>query len=52
MGKMNLEEMKDLVLKYVILENNFKIKIPPSNAIIQAFDSINRIVALVKQYIN
>ena len=85
MGKMNLEEMKDLVLNYVIkeflededeeitydtplissgyvdsfsmvsllvfIENKFKIKIPPSKATTEAFDSVNKIVALVNQYI-
>jgi acyl carrier protein len=85
MEKMNLEEMKDLVLKYVIkeymededtemtcdtplissgyvdsfamvsllvfLENKFKIKIPPSRATPEAFDSVNKIIALVNQYL-
>jgi acyl carrier protein len=85
MEKMNIDEMKDLVLKYVkdeyiddddaeitydtplissgyvdsfsmvslliFLERKFAIKIPPSKATPQAFDSINNIVALVKQYI-
>ena len=85
MEKMNQEEMKDLVLKYVIkeyideedteinydtslissgyvdsfsmvsllvfLENKFKIKIPPSKATPEAFDSVNRIIALVNQYL-
>ena len=84
MGNMNIEEMKDLVLKYVIkeyiddedteitydtplissgyidsfsmvsllvfLENKFKIKIPPGKATPEAFDSVNKIVALVNQY--
>lgn len=84
MEKMNVDEMKELVLKYVIdeyiddddaevtfdtplissgyvdsfsmvsllvfLERKFGIKIPPSKATPQAFDSINNIVALVKQY--
>ena len=82
---MNVDEMKELVLKYVIdeyiddddaevtfdtplissgyvdsfsmvsllvfLELKFGIKIPPSKATPQAFDSINNIVALVNQYI-
>ena len=82
---MNLEEMKDLVLNYVIkeymededeeitydtplissgyvdsfsmitllvfLENKFKIKIPPSKATPEAFNSVNNIVALVSQYL-
>ncbi len=85
MEKMNLEEMKDLVLNYVIneylededkeisydtplissgyvdsfsmvsllvfLENKFKIKIPPSKATPEAFDSVNKIIALVNEYI-
>jgi acyl carrier protein/D-alanine--poly(phosphoribitol) ligase subunit 2 len=85
MDKMNLEEMKDIVLKYVIkeyiedeeaevncntplissgyvdsfsmvsllvfLERKFNIKIPPSKATPEAFDSVNKIVALVNQYI-
>ena len=82
---MNIDEMKELVLKYVIkeyiddddvkitcetplissgyvdsfsmvsllvfLENKFKIKIPPSKATPEAFDSVNSIVALVNQYL-
>ena len=85
MEKMNLEEMKDLVLNHVIkeyiedddveitydtplissgyvdsfsmvsllvfIENKFKIKISPSKATPEAFDSVNKIVALVNQYI-
>jgi len=85
MENMNLEEMKDIVLKYVIkeyideedveinyetplissgyvdsfsmvsllvfLENKFKIKIPPSKATPEAFDSVNNIVSLVSQYL-
>ena len=85
MEKMNLEEMKDLVLNYVIkeylededeeitydtplissgyvdsfsmvsllifIENKFKIKIPPSKATPDAFDSVSKIVALANQYI-
>ena len=35
----------------VFLENNFNIKIPPSKATPEAFDTVNRIVALVCQYI-
>ena len=83
---MNINEMKELVLKYVIkeyiddddvkityetplissgyvdsfsmvsllvfLENKFKIKIPPSKATPEAFDSVNNIAALVEQYLN
>jgi len=86
MEENNLNEMKDLVLNYVIkeyiddddatityetplissgyvdsfsmvsllvfLENKFKIKIPPSKATPEAFDSVNNIVALVNQYLN
>ena len=85
MEEMNIDEMKELVLKYVIkeyiddddvkityetplissgyvdsfsmvsllvfLENRFKIKIPPSKATPEAFDSVNSIVALVNQYL-
>jgi acyl carrier protein/D-alanine--poly(phosphoribitol) ligase subunit 2 len=82
---MNTQEMKDLVLNYVIkeylededveitydtplissgyvdsfsmvsllifLENKFKIKIPPSKATPEAFNTVNSIIALVNQYI-
>ena len=82
---MDLEEMKDLVLNYVVkeyiededieitydtplissgyidsfsmvsllvfLENKFNIKIPPSKATPEAFDSVNKIIALADQYI-
>ena len=82
---MDIEEMKDLVLNYVIkeyiedddaiinydtplissgyvdsfsmvsllvfIENNFKIKIPPNKATPEAFDSVNKIIALANQYI-
>lgn len=85
MEKMNLDEMKELILNYVIkeyleeedaeitcdtplisngyvdsfsmvsllvfLEHKFEIKIPSSKATPEAFDSVNRIVALVNQYI-
>lgn len=85
MVKMNLEEIKDFILNYVIkeyvededaeitfdtplisggyvdsfsmvsllvfLENKFKIKIPPNKATPEAFDSVNRIVSLINQYI-
>jgi len=81
---MNIQEMKDLVLAYVIkeymddedvvidfdtplissgyvdsfamvsllvfLENRFKIKIPPAKATPEAFDSVNKIVALVNEF--
>jgi acyl carrier protein len=85
MDEKNLQEMKDLVLNYVIkeyideeeekisydtplissgyidsfsmvsllvfLENKFKIKIPPSKATPEAFDSVNKIVFLINQYL-
>ncbi len=85
MEEININEMKEMVLKYVIkeyiddddveityetplissgyvdsfsmvsllvfLENRFKIKIPPSKATPEAFDSVNSIVALVNQYL-
>ena len=40
-----------MVSLLVFLENRFKIKIPPSKASPEAFDSVNKIVALVSQYI-
>jgi len=86
MEENNLNEMKEMILKYVskeyiddddvtltyetplissgyvdsfsmvsllvFLENKFKIKIPPSKATPEAFDSVNNIVALVNQYLN
>jgi acyl carrier protein len=85
MEKMTLDEMKDIILNYVIkeylededeeitydtplissgyvdsfsmvsllvfIENKFNIKIPPSKATPDAFDSVNRIVALVNEYL-
>ncbi len=84
MEAMNINEMKELILNYVVkeyidddvkitcetplissgyvdsfsmvsllvfLENRFKIKIPPSKATPEAFDSVNSIVALVNQYL-
>lgn len=36
----------------VFLESSFNIKIPPSKATPEAFDSINKIVALVCEYID
>jgi acyl carrier protein len=85
MEKFTIEEMKDIVLQYVIkeyldeedeeitydtplissgyvdsfsmvsllvfVENKFKIKIPPSKATPEAFDSVSKIVALANQYI-
>ena len=85
MEEMNINEMKELIMNYVIkeyiddddvkityetplissgyvdsfsmvsllvfLENRFKIKIPPSKATPEAFDSVNSIVALVNQYL-
>jgi len=84
MEKMNIDEIKELILDYVkkeyldeeeieitydtplissgyvdsfsmvsllvFLENRFKIKIPPSKATPEAFDSVNRITDLVNQY--
>ncbi|MBK7732119.1 MAG: hypothetical protein IPI37_05025 [Bacteroidales bacterium] len=84
MEKMDLDEIKELVLNYVkneylddeeidldydtplissgyvdsfsmvsllvFLENKFKIKIPPSKATPEAFDSVNKIIALVDQF--
>ena len=41
-----------MVSLLVFLENKFKIKIPPSKATPEAFDSVNNIVALVDQYLN
>jgi len=41
-----------MVSLLVFLENKFKIKIPPSKATPEAFDSVNKIVALVNQYID
>lgn len=86
MKKMNLDEMKALILDYirkeyldedevdlnedtplissgyidsfsmvsllVFLERKFSIKIPPAKATPEAFDSVNKIVALVNQYVN
>lgn len=40
-----------MVSLLVFLENKFKIKIPPSKATPEAFDSVNKIVALVNEYI-
>jgi acyl carrier protein len=40
-----------MVSLLIFLERKFAIKIPPSKATPQAFDSINNIVALVNQYI-
>ena len=41
-----------MVSLLVFLENKFKIKIPPSKATPEAFDSVNNIVALINQYLN
>ena len=41
-----------MVSLLVFLENKFKIKIPPSKATPETFDSVNNIVALVNQYLN
>jgi acyl carrier protein len=85
MGNVNLVEIKEIILNYVIkeymddedavitydtplissgyvdsfsmvsllvfLENKFKIKISPSKATPEAFDSVNKIVTLVSQYL-
>jgi acyl carrier protein len=40
-----------MVSLLVFLEYKFKIKIPPSKATPEAFDSVNNIVALVNQFI-
>jgi acyl carrier protein len=40
-----------MVSLLVFLENKFKIKIPPSKATPEAFDSVNRITALVNEYL-
>jgi acyl carrier protein len=84
MENINQEEIKEIVLNYVIkeyvddddvsvtydtplisggivdsfsmvsllifIERKFSIKIPPSKATPEAFDSVNNIVSLVKQY--
>lgn len=39
-----------MVSLLVFLQNKFKIKIPADKATPEAFDSVNNIVALVKQY--
>jgi acyl carrier protein len=39
-----------MVSLLVFLENKFKIKIPPDKATPEVFDTVNSIVALVKQY--
>ncbi len=40
-----------MVSLLVFLENNFQIKIPPSKATPDAFDTVNNIAALVDQYL-
>ena len=40
-----------MVSLLVFLENKFKIKIPPSKATPEAFDSVNKIVTLISGYI-
>ena len=40
-----------MVSLLVFIENKFKIKIPPSKATPEAFDTVNNIVALINQYI-
>jgi acyl carrier protein len=39
-----------MVSLLVFLENKFKIKIPPDRATPEAFNTVNNIVTLVKQY--
>lgn len=39
-----------MVSLLVFLENKFQIKIPPHKATPEVFDTVNSIVALVKQY--
>jgi acyl carrier protein len=39
-----------MVSLLVFLENKFSIKIPPSKATPEAFDSVNKIVELVSQF--
>jgi acyl carrier protein len=85
MKNMSLDEMKNIVLNYVIqeylededieitydtplissgyvdsfsmvsllvfIENKFEIKIPPSKATPDAFDSVNKIISLAIQYV-
>jgi acyl carrier protein len=41
-----------MVSLLVFLENKFKIKIPPSKATPEAFDSVNKIVDLVNQFLS
>lgn len=41
-----------MVSLLVFLENKFKIKIPPGKSTPEAFDSVNKIVALVNQYVD
>jgi acyl carrier protein/D-alanine--poly(phosphoribitol) ligase subunit 2 len=40
-----------MVSLLVFLENKFKIKIPPSKATPEAFDTVNSIASLVNQYL-
>jgi acyl carrier protein len=40
-----------MVSLLVFIENKFKIKIPASKATPEAFDSVNKIVALIGQYV-
>lgn len=40
-----------MVSLLVFLENKFKIKIPPAKATPDSFDSINKIIALIVNYI-
>jgi acyl carrier protein len=40
-----------MVSLLIFIENNFKIKIPPNKSTPEAFDSVNKIIALANQYI-
>ena len=40
-----------MVSLLIFLENKFRIKIPPSKATPDAFDSVNKIVKLVESYL-
>jgi acyl carrier protein len=41
-----------MVSLLVFLEKKFKIKIPPSKATPEAFNSVNNIIALVEEYLS
>lgn len=40
-----------MVSLLIFIENSFKIKIPPSKATPDAFDSVNKIITLANQFI-